>query len=105
MRGLNMKKKRIRAGTAIVMIVMIALYWAFAALAGEKATEEARMHLEDAVYQAAVTCYAVEGRYPRDLETLIRDYALRYDKESYIIWYDCFADNVIPDIEVRIREK
>ena len=42
---------------------------------------------------------------PIYLETLMRDYSLRYDKESYIVWYDCFADNVIPDIEVRIRQQ
>jgi len=100
-----MKKKKIRIGTAIAMTVMIAAYWAAAAIGGGKVTEEARSHLENAVRQAAVTCYAVEGRYPEDLDTLIRDYSLRYDKESYIIWYDCFADNVIPDIEVRIRQK
>jgi len=100
-----MKKKKIRIGTAVAMILMIAAYWAAAAIGGGKATEEARRHLENAVRQAAVTCYAVEGRYPEDLNTLIRDYSLRYDKESYVVWYDCFADNVIPDIEVRIRQK
>lgn len=87
------------------MAAMLIAYIAAACIGGSKATEEARQHLENAVRQAAVTCYAVEGRYPADLETLTRDYALRYDKESYIIWYDCFADNVIPDIEVRIRQK
>jgi len=100
-----MKNRRIRIGTAAAMIAMIVFYWGFAAIGGDKAAEEARRHLENAVTQAAITCYAVEGRYPEDIETLIRDYGLRYDKESYIIWYDCFADNVIPDIEVRIREK
>lgn len=100
-----MRKKRIRIGTAVAMIAMIVLFWAAAAIGGGKATEEAREHLENAVRQAAVTCYAVEGRYPADLDTLMRDYSLRYDKESYIIWYDCFADNVIPDIEVRIRDR
>lgn len=98
-----MRKNRKRIGTAIAMIAMIGCYIAAACIGGGKATEEARQHLENAVRQAAVTCYAVEGRYPEDLDTLIKDYALRYDKESYIIWYDCFADNVIPDIEVSIR--
>lgn len=100
-----MKKRKIRIGTALAMIAMIAAYWAATVIGGGKVTEEARRHLENAVRQAAVTCYAVEGRYPADLETLMRDYSLRYDKESYIVWYDCFADNVIPDIEVRIRQK
>ena len=100
-----MKKRKIRIGTAIAMIALIAAYWAVTVIGGGKVTEEARRHLENSVRQAAVTCYAVEGHYPADLETLMRDYSLRYDKESYIVWYDCFADNVIPDIEVRIRQQ
>ena len=99
-----MNKRKIRLGAVIVMVIMILAYWAAAVIGGEKVTEEARRQLENAVRRAAVTCYAVEGRYPSDLDTLIRDYSLRYDKESYIIWYDCFADNVLPDIEVRIRQ-
>lgn len=100
-----MKKRKIRIGAVIIMVLMIAAYWGAAVIGGGKVTEEARKQLENAVRRAAVTCYAVEGRYPEDLNALIRDYSLRYDKDSYIIWYDCFADNVIPDIEVRIRQR
>lgn len=100
-----MKRKLLRLVSAFAMVGMIVGYIIITHFGGEKATEEARQHLENAVRQAAVTCYAVEGRYPEDLDTLIQDYALRYDKESYVVWYDCFADNVIPDIEVRIRQK
>ncbi len=100
---MGMKKLNFRLGALLVMVATLVIYIAITAVGGEKAAEEARARLEDAVRRAAVMCYAAEGRYPSDIDTLIRDYGLRYDQESYIIWYDFFADNVIPDIEVRAR--
>ena len=54
----------------------------------------------DAVRNAALTCYAVEGAYPRSLEELERGYGLAYNKDAYIVAYDAFASNIMPDIRV-----
>ena len=56
--------------------------------------------VRNAVKNAALTCYAVEGAYPDDLEYLREHYRLAYDEERYLITYDAFASNMIPDIWV-----
>ena len=67
--------------------------------------DSAQNHVEtelvrDAVKNAALTCYAVEGAYPEDVEYLKENYQLAYDEERYFITYESFASNRIPDIYV-----
>lgn len=61
-------------------------------------TETALVH--DAVRSAVLTCYAVEGAYPMTLDYLIDRYGLAYNEEAYIVSYDAFATNVMPEIRV-----
>ena len=49
---------------------------------------------------AALACYAVEGAYPQSLEALKHGYGLAYNEDAYIVVYDAFASNVMPDIQV-----
>lgn len=66
---------------------------------------EDRQQLERALRQGCVSCYAVEGRYPPDLEYLKEHYGLQINEESYTVVYDVFAPNLMPDITVLEREK
>ena len=59
--------------------------------------------MRQAVRDALVTCYAVEGSYPADVEYLKENYGLAYDGERYIVDCDAFASNVMPEVRVRIR--
>ena len=43
---------------------------------------------------------AVEGAYPQSLEALKHGYGLAYNEDAYIVVYDAFASNVMPDIQV-----
>ncbi|MBQ6257735.1 MAG: hypothetical protein IJJ60_14175, partial [Clostridia bacterium] len=54
--------------------------------------------VRDAVKNAALTCYAVEGAYPDSVDYLREHYRLAYDEDRYLITYDAFASNMIPDI-------
>ena len=56
--------------------------------------------VRDAVREAALTCYAVEGAYPDSVDYLRENYRLAYDEERYFITYEMFASNRIPDIYV-----
>lgn len=70
----------------------------------DSASEEAQIAMvESAVRSAVLTCYAVEGAYPPDIEHLVDNYGLSYDGDRYDILYDAFASNVFPDIRVSIR--
>ena len=56
-----------------------------------------------AVKNAVLTCYAVEGTYPESLEYLREHYKLAYNTERFVVEYDAFASNVMPEIVVRER--
>ena len=56
--------------------------------------------VRDAVKNAALTCYAVEGMYPEDLTYLREHYNLSYNEELYIVYYHPIASNLMPSIKV-----
>lgn len=93
-----MKRRDIAALAVFAAIVLVFC------LAVEKlthASDGAELTLvRDAVKNAALTCYAVEGAYPDDLEYLREHYGLGYNEGRYVVYYDAFASNVMPDIRV-----
>ncbi len=56
--------------------------------------------LKDALHRAAASCYAVEGRYPPTLQYLVDNYGVVINQDKYIVRYDAFAENIMPDIMV-----
>lgn len=63
-------------------------------------TDEGRRQLENTVRTAAATCYAVEGMYPPTLAYLEEHYGVQIDTKRYTVYYDAFAENLMPDITV-----
>lgn len=61
---------------------------------------EGKQQLEDALRRTAVSCYALEGFYPPNLDYMKNHYALQYDEEAYLVHYERFASNLMPDITV-----
>lgn len=84
---------------AAVLALAVVLISRIDTVQGTAETEIVR----DAVKNAALTCYAVEGAYPNDVEYLREHYRLAYDEERYLITYDAFASNMLPDIWVTER--
>lgn len=62
--------------------------------------EEGRQQLETALRRAAVACYAAEGIYPPTVEYLQQHYGVQIQEDRYIVFYDVFANNLMPDITV-----
>ena len=60
--------------------------------------------LEEALRRGCVACYASEGVYPPDLDYLEEHYGVQIDRERYIVHYDIFAENLMPDIKVMENE-
>ena len=56
--------------------------------------------VRDAVKNSALTCYAVEGIYPAELDYLQEHYNLSYNEERYKVYYEAFASNLMPYIRV-----
>lgn len=59
---------------------------------------------EQAVRQAAVSCYALEGAYPASYEELKRRSGIALDDE-YVVFYEIFASNIMPEVTVIRREE
>lgn len=55
---------------------------------------------KQAAVRTAVECYATEGIYPPDVKYMEKNYGLTYDHTKYVIFYDVFASNIMPQIEV-----
>ena len=97
------RKHSLARGLALTLAVFAALFCgaiaAFQKIGSSSESMEEQLVL-DAVRSAALTCYAVEGAYPQSLEELERGYGLAYNKDAYIVVYDAFASNIMPDIQV-----
>lgn len=61
--------------------------------------------IEEVIRQYAVACYAQEGAYPKDIRYLEENYGLIIDEDTYYYYYDLFASNLMPDIEVVAIER
>ena len=67
--------------------------------------EEGRQQLETALRRAAVACYAAEGVYPPTVEYLQQHYGVQIEEERYVVFYEIFANNLMPDITVLEKER
>ena len=88
------------------ILIFIALIVAFVLLINNITGKGNGRELEivrDAVKNAALTCYAVEGMYPDNLEYLREHYNLSYNEERYHVFYEPIASNLMPSIKVAER--
>ena len=90
---------------AAAVVILAAVLWFFTALgnlsAGQSA--EGREQLETALRRAAAACYAAEGVYPPTLDYLTEHYGVQIEESRYIVFYEIFANNLMPDITVLER--
>ena len=56
--------------------------------------------LEESIMRAVIQCYAVEGAYPDSLKRIEEHYGVYIDGTRYVVHYDIFASNILPDITV-----
>lgn len=65
---------------------------------------EEKKQLEEAIRRSVVTCYATEGVYPPDFAYVKEKYGILVDESRYVVMYDAFAENLMPDITVLERD-
>lgn len=65
---------------------------------------QGKTQLEDALRRACVACYAAEGSYPATVEELKERYGVQVDDSRFLVHYDVFASNLMPEIIVLERE-
>lgn len=101
-------KKRYKNKTAWLPIVLGLLVFAAIAVwmvsgvreaSSASEREELRM-AEQAVRRAAVSYYALEGAYPATYDGLKARSGIAVDEEKYVVFYEIFASNLMPEITV-----
>lgn len=103
---MNKRKKRLKGAWKLGLISAgcAAAAAVFLTAMIERGLHEQEMEmLQHQVRTAAASCYAIEGRFPGQLEYLVENYGLVYDETRYVVHYDAFASNIMPDIDVSIR--
>lgn len=64
---------------------------------------QGKQQLEEVLRRTAVSCYASEGFYPPSVAYMQEHYGLQFEEEDYVIRYERFASNLMPDITVLER--
>ena len=88
------------------ILIFVALILAFVLLVNNITNKNSGRELQivrDAVHNAALTCYAVDGMYPDDLQYLRDHYNLSYNEDRYHVFYEPMASNLMPSIKVAER--
>lgn len=84
---------------ALCILALLALLYALGNLQSEGAAEGQRQ-LEESLYRAAVSCFALEGQYPPSLSYLSEQYGIQIDNTRYRVFYEVYGDNLMPEITV-----
>lgn len=88
---------------ALVFALVIFTASLFAAELQRDLDIQAAASIKAAVLAAAVQCYAVEGTYPQGLETLEKNYGVQINHDKFIVIYDAFASNLLPEVTLLQR--
>lgn len=91
--------------TALVCVLSAAAFALGVSGLSENVEERQAQQLERAIGRAAVTCYAIEGVYPPNLDYIRENYGVAIDETRYDVFYDVFAQNVMPSVHVLQREE
>lgn len=86
--------------SAIIFICFFIFLFITTVNISNSSVEESKNTLETAVRRAVVQCYAIEGMYPPNIEYLEKNYGLMVDHNNFIVHYEVFASNILPDISI-----
>ena len=83
----------------IIAVVLVCFAAALESLESGS-SEESLQQLEEVLRRGCAACYAAEGAYPPDLRYLEEYYGVQVDETRYTVYYNIFAQNLMPDITV-----
>ena len=98
---MSFRRKMTLAVVAAVVVVLLMLgAVGLYGLIDRDLNEQAAAALRQTVIDAAIQCYAVEGKYPESLDVLEQEYGVQINHARCIVTYDVFASNQLPDVTV-----
>lgn len=99
------KKRHIKNFFIIFVVLLIISFFSIIVGSGmsRDISEESKNAVKNAVIRCAVSCYATEGSYPKSINYLEDNYGLIINHNKYIVSYDSFSDNLLPQVKVLIK--
>ena len=101
-----MKKKKSTFGLlgalllpSVVLMVLLGFLSALGNLQSGRKGGDIRQ-LQEVLQKGCVACYAAEGIYPPDLQYLKERYGIQVDEYRYTVYYNRFAQNLMPEVTV-----
>ena len=85
-----------------IVIFSFVLYFVLTGLgqANDASDSEGLRIAQESIHRSVINCYASEGNYPPSFEYLKEHYGISVDENKYIVHYEIFASNIMPDITV-----
>lgn len=98
-------KKRLKVGVLFISIIAAFLILLRAVGNVDNGQQmESQRQLEESIHRAIMTCYATEGFYPPSMDYLEQNYGILIDEAYYTVFYEVFADNIMPTVTVIPKE-
>ncbi len=96
---MNILKNRYVRTFLIFALFLVVVYFGLNSVeeSGERLQQKA---LQDAIARGCTHSYATTGAYPQSLDALVDNYGVQIDHSKYIVHYEVFASNIMPDITV-----
>ncbi|MBQ3796324.1 MAG: hypothetical protein II842_08560 [Butyrivibrio sp.] len=91
--------------TVVLFAAVLIIFFLAVDSMGHSSISKEQQSLENALSRDIVQCYAIEGRYPPNLEYLEQHYGLTYDKKTFFVDYMPIAGNLYPDVTVILISK
>lgn len=101
-----MQGSKVKKVSASLFIFLASCLFASFALQDtmEQTKVQQKQQLEVVLKRAIIECYALEGTYPPNIHYLESYYGIVISHEKYIVYYDIFASNIMPEFKVIERE-
>ena len=84
----------------LAFLVLFVLFLQGIGSVSESTLTKQQESLETALGRSISQCYAVEGCYPPSLEYLEQHYGLLYDKNCFVVDYEYYGSNLLPEVTV-----
>jgi len=87
----------------LIFVLIFAVFLSGVNSTAKSEEEESYRAVQESIYRAVLSCYSIEGRYPDTFEYLKENYSLSIDEDRYVVFYDVYASNIMPDIDVLVK--
>lgn len=98
--NISLGRKLVYLLPVLAFVVLFVLFLRGIGSVSESTVSKQQESLETALERSISQCYAVEGCYPPSLEYLEQHYGLLYDKDSFLIDYEYYGSNLLPEVTV-----